>query len=163
MLKVKPLGARRRASGTSYRYYRWNITGTVGGGNPNIAEVQLLLSSVDQIPTMTAATTSGVTMDASNEHATGQAWKAGDDDSSGTRWDANAAVTQWIRVDFGSAQEIDEYSVEANDIYISSIVPDDWNFQGSDNGTDWTTLDTQTGLTWSSGETKNFPESGWSP
>ena len=151
-------GAKRRAAAggnPGYRFYRWTFTATQGGGNPHVSEVELLLSSTDQIPTMTGATTSGVTASASSAHPIDVPWKTGDNDG-GTAWDANAAASQSLKYDFGSAQEIDEYSITANSFHISSIVPSAWTFEGSNNDADWTTLDTQSNQSWSSGETKNY-------
>ncbi len=41
--------------------------------------------------------------------------------------------------------------------------PTDWDFQGSDDGTTWTTIDSQTGQTFASGETKKFDISNTTP
>ncbi|MEO7099561.1 MAG: alpha-L-fucosidase [Luteolibacter sp.] len=71
------------------------------------------------------------------------------DGSTSTKWytDINAS-TGWLRYQFGAglAWRITQYQVtSAND--VSQRDPKDWQFQGSNNGSNWTTLDTQTGQT----------------
>jgi hypothetical protein len=78
-------------------------------------------------------------------------------DSAGKAFDSNSA-TMWfadrsrgmgaIQYDFGSARApvIKSYSVTSAGIKPERD-PKDWQFQGSNDGTNWTTLDTQSGQT----------------
>jgi hypothetical protein len=67
------------------------------------------------------------------------------DGTTGTKWfNANAGTTGWIQSDFGAGntQAIKRYAVaSAND--VPGRDPKDWQFQGSNDGSVWTTLDTQ--------------------
>jgi alpha-L-fucosidase len=88
---------------------------------------------------------SGGTASANAEKATEGAAMAFDG-ATGTKWytDINAS-TGWIRYQFGNglAWRITRYQVtSAND--VAQRDPKDWQFQGSNDGTVWTTLDTRT-------------------
>jgi hypothetical protein len=74
------------------------------------------------------------------------------DGSASTKWfNESGGSTGWLRYDFGSgnAWTVVRYDLtSANDVPARD--PKDWQFQGSNNGTSWTTLDTQTGQTFAS-------------
>ncbi|WP_285644798.1 GH92 family glycosyl hydrolase [Lentzea sp. NBRC 102530] len=58
------------------------------------------------------------------------------------------ATTGWVTYQFASAQNIKKYALSsAND--SPERDPKNWTVQGSNNGTDWTVLDTRTGETFS--------------
>jgi hypothetical protein len=66
-----------------------------------------------------------------------------------TRWfNQDQGPTGWIRYDFGSGTPpaISRYSV-ASAMDVPERDPKDWQFQGSHDGSTWTTLDTQSGQT----------------
>ena len=110
----------------------------------------------DCVPQMTAATTNGVTVTDSGNLGTGyEGWRAFDNNSN-TRWGV-AATSGMLTVMLATAKVIAGYSIRArNDSYLIDS-PKAWTFEGSNNGTDWTVLDTQTGVTtWSTNERKEF-------
>ena len=139
----------------------------------------LSTTAVDVIPTMTAATTSGVTISASSENTSSagdestegiepgsnlSAWKAADDSAS-TFWmdtgsgNASSLPSTW-QVDFGASntKAITSYSVRAAS-YAANLnnAPTTWSFQRSDDGAAWTTEDTQGSETsWSSSEKRTY-------
>ncbi len=59
---------------------------------------------------------------------------------------------EWVAYDMGGDQEITAYSIRAGDSFRAPVA---WNFQGH-NGSDWVTIETQTGIIWSSSEAKSF-------
>lgn len=70
------------------------------------------------------------------------------DSNTATRWFAGNSSAGAVRYDFGAgfAPVIERYTVtSAND--VPERDPRDWQFQGSNDGTSWTTLDTQNGQT----------------
>jgi len=70
------------------------------------------------------------------------------DSNTATRWFAGLNNTGAIQYDFGAdrAPVIERYTVtSAND--VPERDPKDWQFQGSRDGSSWTTLDTQSGQT----------------
>jgi len=70
------------------------------------------------------------------------------DSNTGTRWFAGLNNVGAIRYDFGAgrAPVIERYTVTSADD-VPERDPKDWEFQGSNDGTNWTTLDTQNGQT----------------
>ena len=61
----------------------------------------------------------------------------------GSKWYGWNAPTGWLQYDFGSgnAQVVKRYTVACAD--VDTRDPKSWNFLGSQDGTTWTTLDTQ--------------------
>jgi hypothetical protein len=125
--------------------------------------------STDVLPTMTAATTDGVTISATSEWISGgaDAWKAADDNTTSTYWqdtgDGSASsVPSWWKVDFGSGNTkgIARYSIRAGGSSGGGSMnhaPTAWTLQCNDvdTGAGWTTIDTQSSITsWSSNERK---------
>jgi hypothetical protein len=110
----------------------------------------------DCVPLMTAATTDGVSVtDSGNLGAGYEGWRAFDNNSN-TRWGV-AATSGILSVTLAAAKIIAGYSIRArNDSYLIDS-PKDWTLEGSNNGSDWTVLDTQAGVTsWSMNERKEF-------
>jgi hypothetical protein len=65
----------------------------------------------------------------------------------GSKWFNSAASTGWIQKDFGvnNAQVVKRYTINSADVPARD--PKDWQFQGSQDGSTWTTLDTRSGQT----------------
>ncbi|OXS74279.1 hypothetical protein B1B04_09130 [Lysinibacillus sp. KCTC 33748] len=88
------------------------------------------------------------------------AWKAFDG-TDGQGWcTANGQNYGWISYEFPFVTDISGYSLRATGTVVNIPLINHittWEFEGSNNGNDWTTLDTQSNITWSSGlEVKNF-------
>jgi len=60
-----------------------------------------------------------------------------------------------IRYDFGNGNEKDivQYTLSST---VTVSGPSSWIFRWSDNGSDWTTVDSRSGISWSGQETKTF-------
>lgn len=115
----------------------------VQGAQTNVpASVDL----VNNIPTMTAATSPAGTASASTTSGTLSAWKAMDGNL-GTYWEATA-TSGTLTYDFGSGVTpiAIYYSVTGGNASDLTKAPKTWIFQGSNNGTTWTDLDTQTNV-----------------
>jgi hypothetical protein len=71
---------------------------------------------------------------------------------------AMGAPNQWLRYQFPSAKVLRRYTLQGpwHPSDASSYGPTAWTFRGSNNGTDWTTLDTRSGISWGGGEVKTF-------
>jgi len=110
----------------------------------------------DCVPRMTAATTDGTTVTDTGNLGTGyEGWRAFDHNND-TRWGV-AATSGILLVTLSTAKIIAGYSIRTrNDSYLIDS-PKAWTLEGSNNETDWTVLDTQTGVTaWSMNERKEF-------
>ena len=124
--------------------------------------LRLQTFSGDVVPTMAALTNGDVTISASTTlDGVHLAWKAFDDvwtTGLSDAWHSAAEGTAaWIQADLGSGNSkiLGAYKVTAyNDpIYTST----GFTLSGSnDSGTTWTVIDTQTGLSWTATETKEF-------
>jgi hypothetical protein len=137
-------------------------------------------AATDLIPTMTAATTNGVTITASSQlvtgttEATGVSWKIGDNNTT-TNW-ADTGINKstlpsWVNVDFGSSDTgawpaVRSYSIRAPDTSAEKeFAPKRWELLTSnyDTGTyatdtgKWTLTDTQGSETaWAAAEKRTY-------
>jgi hypothetical protein len=99
------------------------------------------------IPAMTSATTPSGTASASSSYGLTPAWNAFETSYSngGGGWITNGTSTGWLRYQFPTAITVVAYSIRPwwVDNYPGRT-PKTWTFEGSDDGSSWTTLDTQT-------------------
>lgn len=75
----------------------------------------------------------------------------------GDTWLANTAPA-WARVDLGEAKHIYRYSLRWwNNSSVRGRAAHTWSLEGSDDGSSWTTLDTQTAVPqWSVSERREY-------
>ena len=106
------------------------------------------IAIANKIPTMTSNTAPWGTAFASENGGTGDAaacWKAFDNNNS-TFWTTSSAGTSFAGVDLGfnftTGFAATGYTITLKDA-DSNQAPKDWTFQGSNDGTNWTTLDTE--------------------
>ena len=113
-------------------------------------------AGTDCVPLMTAGTTDGVTVTDNGNLGSGYEGWRGFDNNSDTRWGVGA-TSGILSITLATAKIVAGYSIRArNDSYLIDS-PKAWTFEGSNNGTDWTVLDTQSGITsWSMNERKEF-------
>lgn len=107
-------------------------------------------------PDMTSNTLpSGYVASASSE-AVGAAWKAFDGVEGGlTFWGANTDVC-WLQIQFPSERYAIGYTI-VNRGDANAQVPTEWQLLGSQNGSDWTTLDSRTAQTpWALDQAKSY-------
>jgi hypothetical protein len=110
-------------------------------------------STTDAVPDMTSNTSpTGVVFASTNPT---DAWKVFDDDT-GTIWSGAYQVWAYtLGYQFTSPKLINKYTIQSGTSPNAS--PKSWTFQGSNNGSDWDTLDTQTNITdWSNFLIKTF-------
>lgn len=113
------------------------------------------------VPEMTSNNEPEGTASASDEETGGfEAWRAFDrltDNNLG--WGSAMVLPTWIQYEFEAAKTVRIYRItgcEDNILFAHS--PENWELQGSNNGSSWTTLDSQSGIDFeeSSPETKEF-------
>lgn len=106
---------------------------------------------MDVIPVMTNETMPSGRATASAYSGPDYPWQAFDS-SETTRFTANNTTVWWLKYQFAATKTIVLYSIEST----SAQCPTVWTFEGSDNNTDWTVLDTRTGQSWSAKERHYF-------
>lgn len=123
--------------------------------------------TADIVPTMTSNTAPSGTASASSvSGAGGEAWRVFDKSTSNGWVSASppsVGTPQWVQYQATSAKTVTEYSIiglntaiATPNSFIAARTPRDWTFRGSNDGTSWTTIDTQTGHTWTNLQKKNF-------
>jgi len=79
------------------------------------------------------------------------------DDDNISIWRNNGSMPVWIQYDFGTGNE---KAIAKYRMYWSggntSFTPQSWDFQASTDGTNWSTLDSQSSQTWTNGVWKEF-------
>ncbi len=120
---------------TPYRFYRLNVTANAGGKDDGVRLAEFQLWS-DDTPAVASA-------NAENAPREGAA-QAFDGDTN-TKWfNANGGATGWLQYQFGGGQArvVSRYALTSgND--VPERDPKDWQFQASNDGHDWTTLDVE--------------------
>lgn len=100
------------------------------------------------VPIMSAASTpSGWTISASSEYSTTPAWKAFRENprEESVGWLTNSSQTGWIKAALPSAVTVLEYAIIGWSVdNWNTRVPNAWTLEGSNDGTNWTVLDTRT-------------------
>ncbi|MGC3989748.1 MAG: RICIN domain-containing protein [Chthoniobacteraceae bacterium] len=129
-------------NGTTY-YYVVTATNSVGTSANSTQD-----SATPQSAMVNVASGGTATASANGSSSTQGAAQAFDGDP-GTKWfNGNGGTTGWIEYDFGSSltPTIKRYTINAaND--VPGRDPVAWQFQGSSDGSTWTTLDTESAQT----------------
>lgn len=87
------------------------------------------------------------------------AWKAFDTlDNNTFGWmTVSGTLTGWLSYEFPSAKMIAKYSVKSIANSSEGRMPKNWTFEGSNDGTAWTVLDTRTNITgWTDGLVREY-------
>ncbi|RLD41470.1 MAG: hypothetical protein DRI89_09720 [Bacteroidetes bacterium] len=86
------------------------------------------------------------------------------DDDQISLWRNNGSMPVWVRYDLsdGNEKAIARYRMYWSGGNVT-YTPKDWQFQASDDGTNWTTLDSRSNESWNSGEWRAFTFSNTTP
>ena len=111
-------------------------------------------------PTMTDYSTPSpyVVKDSGNIEGSRYSWKVFDQNYGiDLQW-STLATTGYVTLDFNSVKKFGKYSVRATDADSAKTeMPKDWQFQGSNDETTQTTLDTQTNQSnWANSEVRTY-------
>lgn len=97
------------------------------------------------------STNTGGTASASSSYGQDPAAGAFDGDTVTNGWGNNNALPSWLQYDFGAGNDkiVTKYRIYRDAAQVggwgsTAYAPYTWTFQGSSNGTDWTTLDSRT-------------------
>lgn len=96
----------------------------------------------------------GYTVDSSTNVVGYEPWRVFDSSGTTTYWSASGELPQWISYEFPSDVIVNKYvlSIPAN---AQNFSPKDFVLEAWD-GSQWVTLDTQSNVVWTSGQTKTF-------
>ena len=114
------------------------------------------------VPVMTGSTTAGVTVSVDSVNSDRYGWEVFDrisatTDSRAIWHSGNNGGAGWLKVDFGAQIDVSSYSMTSGiGNHATSHGPQTWEFQGSNDDTNWTTLDTQSVSSWSDEEKRTF-------
>jgi hypothetical protein len=133
---------------TAYLYWRCNFTAS-NGSNIGVAEIAMH-TSVGGSDVCTGGTASGTNINGSYPAA--------------NAFDGNLATdcqltssTGTISYGFASSQAIVEYAVTASASLAASYAPENWTFEGSPDGVNWTIMAYVRGqVAWGANETRTF-------
>jgi len=100
----------------------------------------------------------------SNDYVTYGAWRAFNytayPNKANFGWMTTSGVTTgWLQIQLPSSGIATKYSLYCNAETLRA--PKTFNFNGSNDGTNWIILDSRSGLTWSAGETKSYRNTTW--
>lgn len=99
----------------------------------------------------------GSTATADSDYSTQTAAKAVDGTTTYFWQSGGAAFPHWLQVDLGSAAQLETYDITARADAQLARTPYTWVFQGSNNASDWTDLDTRTAEAFTSlGQKRSF-------
>ncbi|AMP02749.1 F5/8 type C domain protein [Collimonas pratensis] len=118
-------------NGTTY-YYTVTATNSAGTSDNSPAD------SATPVRPMVNVATGGTANDSENNPANA---RNAFDQNSATQW-FHTGVTGWLQYDLGHTEIVQRYTVTSFSDKVSRD-PKNWQFQGSNNGATWTTLDTQ--------------------
>ena len=149
-------------NGTKYAYYKFECT-EIGGVNDylQIYELQFLYDAGIVLTDLTTSS-SGSVSDASATLSGYPGANAFDGlrSASAHRWLANVGADMYVTYHFNEPTAVNllgVFNAGAGAWSYDTRAPKDWTFQASNDGTTWTTLDTQTGETgWGEGEVRYY-------
>jgi fibronectin type 3 domain-containing protein/regulation of enolase protein 1 (concanavalin A-like superfamily) len=119
-------------------YYVVSAVNAAGEGSNSPQEIVTPVAAVNNIAQ------GGITWASQGGGSTAEGSDNAFDQNAGSKWLGGSNGVGWIQYDFGAGNEkaITGYDIiSAND--VPQRDPKDWQFQGSNDGTIWTTLDTQ--------------------
>ncbi|WP_340016436.1 discoidin domain-containing protein [Paenibacillus sp. FSL K6-1318] len=141
--------------------------------NGNLSEYKelvskILLSSGDKVvsirqgspqenlvPAMTNYTLPSGTVEASSTYSSYYAWKAFDKVNDSYGWLSNG-ITGWLKYTFPLESLVQAYTIKSGD-NSTTRTPKSWTFEGSNDGSSWTVLDSRVNETnWSTGEKRTY-------
>ncbi len=99
-------------------------------------------STTSAVPTMTSNTAPSGVASASPDYGGGNAAWAAFDASDNTFWYAVTTIPGWVQYEFPSAIPVNKYTMVCYDLNNYNVA---WTMKGSNDGTNWTTLQSLTG------------------
>lgn len=111
------------------------------------------ISAVNAIPAMTSNTSPSGVVRSSGVYSTFYDWMAFDDNYNNTQWQTTGS-SGWLSYEFIEPLKIGRYAIVSGGTANQS--PRDWTFEGSNDGEDWTILDTKENVSFVAAERAVF-------
>jgi len=126
--------------GTTYYYVARAKNSAGTSGNSPQFHATLLAAPMVNLAFGGTATDSGNSIPSNSAN--------GFDQNPGSLW-FHSGTSGWLQYDFGAgnAQVVKRYTVSSSGVNIPARDPKDWQFQASNDGANWATLDSQSGQT----------------
>ncbi len=128
---------------TGYRYYKFQVDATQGGGIVQLSELAFYASGTNNLTGVRVLPTG---------YSGGGTWNANEDpaktydNNTGTKWcDTAAAMPQFLTFDFGTPKVLTGYDWATANDETPARNPKNWTILGSANNSTWTTLATRAG------------------
>jgi len=139
--------------GTSAPISELEVNGTITATDLNV--VGDFTNSYEQVGNYTADVCNGGTVTASSEREAAQGGAKAFDNNTSSNWSSWLNTPDWIIYDFGSGNEkkIARYKMYSGG---ANGKPYNWQLQGSNDGSSWTTVHTVTGESWGGVEWKTY-------
>lgn len=112
----------------------------------------------DQIPTMSSDSAPSGASSADSVDGASAAWKAFDKDNATSWSSANSAYPHYLKYDFGVAvtKTAQQYTIKGKSANAATESPSAWTFEGSNDNSAWTVLDTRSAQSFTNGELKTY-------
>ena len=140
---------------TSSPTYTLQVTGSVSAttltvnttSNANNVQVGSAFTGSSLLsPVMTSDTTPSPYVVSASQELGGYPASAAFDNNLGTDWLTSTSPTGTIEIDMSSATSINYYTIAPSHL-TTAASPENWTFQGSNDNSAWSTLDTESGVT----------------
>ncbi|MBO5810432.1 MAG: discoidin domain-containing protein [Bacteroidales bacterium] len=152
---------------TGYRYYRIVVTAVQDGGTDvriaglgwsSAAGQPPIAYYVDEyiVPVMSSDSQDGYIATCSSTWSAETPAYAAFDRNADTLWNTRGKVDQWLQIQLPTAQSANILLIVARSDGYLTETPNSFDIKASNDGSEWTTLTTQSNLSWSLGETKSF-------
>jgi len=147
---------------TAYKYYRLTIKNTANATSCRIYRWRLykredgIRGIENLIPKMLAASQDGYIISAESQYNNDHAALYAYDGNSNTRWASGGSAPSWIQIQFPTEVVCNAYQITSRNDQYYNQAPREFRLEGSNDGTTWRTLDTETGIVFSQNETKLF-------
>ena len=156
------LGSFEFANDTAYQYYRLLVTATPQGSNVLIVELGWTTEIRGNpihwyteeyiVPVMSSSSQDGYVASASSEFNSEHAAYLAFDRNIDTKWATQDNITppQWLQIKLPTAKKCAILELSSRNDRWWNQIPKDFILQGSNDGSTWTDLLTQSGTSWTS-------------
>ena len=149
---------------TAYKFYKLTcISNSRADGYWRISRFRLFRRDLGKwnfyssVPKLSSSNQDGYETTASSQYNDGHASFYAFDGDSSTKWASSGTGTQWLQIKFPTATICNVAKITSRSDGYLNQAPTEFEIQGSNDAENWSTLLSQTNVTWTStGETQTF-------